>query len=316
MQFQAELEKESSPFFCINCHIPLQNQQEYIVDGYINGDLYNPSRRKNPGFNYSLQQEGITCAACHVRDNAIIGPTGAPNAPHKTIKNPEHLSESLCISCHNAVAVITPDLACIFETGDEWKAGPYFGKKNCISCHMSEVQRSLVDGLPEKRSHFHSFKGSGIPKHESLVVEMLKSLTFNWEDVRTSFTQGAISLNLVVKNEHAGHRVPTGDPERFILINMKLYNSESIMLREETFRIGEKWKWYPEAKKLSDNNLNPGESRVYTLRTNKLKPGNSYVKLEVTKHRMTAKTAEHNGLDDSYPRSVMMQVDEVEFVVK
>ena len=33
LQFQAELEKEPSPFFCINCHIPLQNQQEYIVDG-------------------------------------------------------------------------------------------------------------------------------------------------------------------------------------------------------------------------------------------------------------------------------------------
>ena len=39
-QFQAELKKESSPFMCINCHIPLQNQQEYIIKGLENGDIY------------------------------------------------------------------------------------------------------------------------------------------------------------------------------------------------------------------------------------------------------------------------------------
>ena len=35
LQFQAELKKESSPFLCINCHIPLQNQQEYFIKGLV-----------------------------------------------------------------------------------------------------------------------------------------------------------------------------------------------------------------------------------------------------------------------------------------
>ena len=38
LQFQAEIKKESSPFMCINCHIPIQNQQEFIVTGLIDGD--------------------------------------------------------------------------------------------------------------------------------------------------------------------------------------------------------------------------------------------------------------------------------------
>ena len=251
-----------------------------------------------------------------MRDNAIVGPTGSPNAPHKTIRNPEHLSESLCISCHNAVAVITPDLACSFETGDEWKAGPYYGKKNCIDCHMSEVERSMVEGMPVRKSHYHSFTGSGIPKHESLEVEMLKSLTFKWYDLRETYESGDVALNLIVKNEHAGHRVPTGDPERFIIIKMRLMDSQSKLVQEESYRIGEKWQWYPEAKKLDYNNLNPGESRNYKLKASDLKSGKYFMKLIVTKHRMTAKTAEHNGLDDSYPRSALMHEDQIEFEVK
>lgn len=145
-QFQAEIAKESSPFMCINCHIPLQNQQEDIITGLIDGDIYLPVSHKNPHFDKALQQEGINCASCHVRDGAVLGPTGTTKAPHKTIKDTLHLSENLCISCHNAIAVVTPQLACTFETGDEWKKGPYFGNQNCKSCHMPDTIRSIVPG--------------------------------------------------------------------------------------------------------------------------------------------------------------------------
>ena len=54
-QFQAEMAKESSPYMCINCHIPLQNQQEYIVTGLIDNDVYRPVMHKNRGFDQELQ---------------------------------------------------------------------------------------------------------------------------------------------------------------------------------------------------------------------------------------------------------------------
>ncbi len=301
-QFQAEIKKETSPFMCINCHTPLQNQQEYRVTGLLDGDLYRPVKEKNPAFDPSLQQEGINCASCHVRDGAVIGTTGNKNAPHKTVKDPEFLSEKLCISCHNATAILTPELVCTFETGDEWQAGPFFGKKNCISCHMAEEFRENVPGAGKALSHQHYFAGSGIPKHDTLQTKGLNGLVFYPSPVTAALPAGEeLRFTLKVKNELAGHRVPTGDPERYFLISLELKDQAGKVLASQTERIGEKWQWYPEAKKLADNNLYPGEERTYVFNYLPHATGTLTLNLTVTKHRLAPEFAEYNKLDDSYP---------------
>ncbi|MDX2361826.1 MAG: multiheme c-type cytochrome [Crocinitomicaceae bacterium] len=306
-QFQAELRKESSPYLCINCHIPLQNQQEFIVDGLIDGDIYQPSQRKNPDWDKTLQMEGITCVACHLRDNMIVGPTGTSLAPHATVKDPDFLSESLCISCHNAVAVVTPQLACTFETGDEWKASPYAETKNCISCHMEEVERSIVHGYPERKSHFHSFPGSGIPKVDTLNSGMLYGLDIQSGAFNARFrADEEVIFTLTLKNAYAGHNVPTGDPERFILVNFSVIDGTGNEIWSKTERIGEKWQWHPVAKKLSDNNLKPNEERKYLADLSFLDVGSYTLNVSVTKHRMDQETFDYNQLDESYPISIEM----------
>ncbi len=317
LQFQAELDKDSSPFMCINCHIPLQNQQEYIVSGLINGDIYRPVKEKNPFFDPVLQQEGINCASCHVRNGEIIGPSGSELAPHKVRKAPELLSEELCIGCHNANAVITPTLACTFETGDEWKAGPFYGKKNCKSCHMPEVMRAIVPGYPVRSSHRHFFTGSGIPKFDTVQTTVLNGLEFYPDKVAKEYAVNeAFGFKIRLKNENAGHRVPSGDPERYILIHLSLENENSEVLKGETFRIGEEWEWYPEAKKLNDNNMDPGEERTYILDTVIETTGDYHLKAVVTKHRLSEKMAEVNGLGDNYPRFITIFEEDYSFKVK
>ena len=301
-QFQAELKKESSPFMCINCHIPLQNQQEYIIRGLVDGDIYKPVKELNPKFDYELQQEGINCASCHVRDGAIIGPTGTTKAPHKTVKDTEHLSRNLCISCHNAVAVITPDLVCSFETGDEWKEGPYFGKKDCKTCHMEPITREIVAGYGERLSHLHYFAGSGIPKVDTLETKILNGLVIYPSELKKSYTsKDSIKFQLKVKNELAGHRVPTGDPERFFLISFILKNEKGEGVSEKTDRIGEHWEWHPEAQKLSDNNLYPNEERSFNFSYYPSVKGNYTLTVKVTKHRLSQEHADYNKLDETYP---------------
>ncbi len=301
MQFQAELKKESSPYLCINCHIPLQNQQKYIVTGLINGDIYQPVEHLNPKFDKNLKQEGINCASCHVRNGAVIGPTGTTKAPHKTIKDTNFLSEKLCIGCHNANAVVTPTLACTFQTGEEWKAGPYYGKKTCITCHMLEKNRENVAGFGKRKSHLHYFMGSGIPKVKGEHPKMLNGLAFHLSKLKNNYHKND-SLNFIfkVKNVNAGHRVPTGDPERFFIIKFQLLNNGTIIINK-TKRIGERWQWYPIAKKLSDNNIYPLEERSYRLNTLLKKQGIYQLKVEVTKHRMSKKTAKYNKLSSNYP---------------
>ncbi len=302
LQFQAELKKESSPFMCINCHIPLQNQQEYIVEGLIGGDIYKPVKKKNPYFDKKLQQEGINCAGCHVRNNVVIGPTGTAKAPHKTIKDTVHLSEKLCISCHNASAVITPTLACTFETGDEWKAGPYFGKKNCISCHMEAIEREIVSGYGKRLSHYHFFPGSGIPKIDSVETNMLNGLGFYPSTLKsTYYKMDSIVFTLKVKNEFAGHKVPTGDPERFFNISFALKNAAGEILATKTERIGEQWEWHPAAKKITDNNLLPTEERNFNFSYLPIKKEKLALAVKVTKHRLNKQSAEFNKLGDNYP---------------
>lgn len=316
LQFQSELKKESSPFMCINCHIPLQNQQEFIVEGLIDGDIYQPVKVKNPMFDKALQQEGINCASCHVRDGAIIGPTGTDKAPHKTVKNAAHLSENLCISCHNANAVITPTLACTFETGDEWKAGPFFEKKNCISCHMESVNREIVAGYGERTSRLHFFSGSGIPKFDSVQTTMLNGLGFYPTKPDKAYAVGKEAVfYFKVKNEFAGHKVPTGDPERFFIIKFELINDDGKIIVESSDRIGEKWEWYPVAKKISDNNLLPQEERAYQLSYTPKKKEKLTLNITVTKNRLTQETADYNKLGDNYPLFVTVFQESYDFDV-
>ncbi|MCB0801650.1 MAG: hypothetical protein KDB74_01010 [Flavobacteriales bacterium] len=302
LQFQAELKKESSPFMCINCHIPLQNQQEYIVEGLIDGDIYKPVKKKNHKFDFELQQEGINCASCHVRDGAVIGPTGTTKAPHKTIKDTSFLSEKLCISCHNATAVITPTLACTFETGDEWKSGPFFGKKNCISCHMEPLNREVVAGFGVRPSRLHYFAGSGIPKLSHLESKQLHGLGFYPSKLQKSYSlHDSINYTMKIVNEFAGHNVPTGDPERFYNVTFVLRNDKDSILSTQTEKIGEEWQWYPEAKKLSDNNLKPEEERVFTFSYQANKKEKLSLSVNITKHRLSQASADYNKLGDNYP---------------
>ncbi|MGV6860120.1 MAG: multiheme c-type cytochrome [Putridiphycobacter sp.] len=316
-QFQAELKKETSPFMCINCHIPLQNQQEYIVKGLIDGDIYQPVKVKNPHFDKALQQEGINCAACHVRNNVIVGPTGTDKAPHKTVKDTAHLSESLCISCHNAVAVVTPTLACSFETGDEWKAGPYYGQKNCISCHMDTITRSVVPGYDKRLSHHHFFKGSGIPKAKGAKTKIFNGLAFYPSNLPKKIQlNDTLKYNFTVKNEFAGHKVPSGDPERFILIHFKILDQNSSVVYEQTERIGEEWEWHPEAKKIADNNLLPQEERTYSTHFSPKQIGSYKLIVWVEKHRMGEEAATYNKLGEDYPRFITIYNDTLTFQVK
>lgn len=317
MQFQAELKKESSPFMCINCHIPLQNQQEYIIKGLENGDIYQPVKEKNPHFDAALQLEGITCASCHVRDNMIIGPTGSTLAPHPVKKDNNHLSEKLCISCHNATAVITPTLACSFQTGDEWKAGPFYNQKNCISCHMPETHRSVVAGMPERKSRFHSFPASGIPKSPSHHPERLESLAFDLTLMKKIYAPtDSIIFSITLTNAHAGHRVPTGNPERFIITEMILSDDNGQEISKKQERIGEHWEWHPVVEKISDNNLDPGESRTYSMEQKPLTKGKYKLSVSVSKHRLTPESAKYNKLGSDYPLSFVAWEKEYEFVVK
>jgi len=309
-QFQAELAKAREDggdvsWMCKNCHTPLEQQLETLVVSTENG-LQFPTTIDNPSFDPDLQDEGITCATCHVKDGKVLGPWGESNIPHATQKDPSLRTNDVCTQCHQA-SVGFPDLnlACMFETGEEFeKSDSNDGQTTCQTCHMPEIVRPLVEDGDERTTRRHWFAGSLIPKRpqDAQMLETIEShypeaLAIKWQDLPKTVRPGASTkLNLVVTNEGAGHQVPTGDPERFIQIDMLAASGDNTTLATSQVRFGQKHQWTPTIKKLEDTRIGPGESKTLTLEFVAPQQGNVRLSVKGSKWRITDENMDYHEL--------------------
>ncbi|MEW5851790.1 MAG: multiheme c-type cytochrome [Myxococcota bacterium] len=146
--FQVALQKESLDR-CVNCHAPLVEQRDS-----------------------ALSSEGVSCAACHVRNGEAHG------------NNPV-LDENLCAQCHEFAFLEEHPLnrgQLSQGTVREWLESG--STRTCVDCHMPEGS--------------HAFPGA----HD---VEMLqRALTVDVERL------GDICV-ISLAATRVGHRVPTGD---------------------------------------------------------------------------------------------------------
>ncbi len=284
-QLQAEMTKSENRWMCQNCHAPLMVQQAAWPSALVDGDVEKPVWVENPAFDEDLREEGITCAACHLRDGVIHGPTGVATSAHETRADADFTGTGLCERCHEATATYPgKGFVCTFQTGTELAAGPYGqGGATCQMCHMPAVTRP--DGT---LAHRHWWPGGGIPKVAG-VGPPADALPVG---LRVAVAQEGAELRVDLVNAAAGHMLPTGDPERFYRVALTFDTGASW-----EHRIGQTWEWWPEPKKLADNRIPPGTSRAERV---PVPPGATAVELVVTRHRMTAEAAAFHHLD-GYP---------------
>ncbi|GMT48895.1 MAG: hypothetical protein IEMM0008_0434 [bacterium] len=325
IQFQAELTKKDSPkWICLNCHIPVQNQRETVVIGLHGGDILRPVTKTNPLFDKEIQQEAITCAACHIRpdengDSVIYGafPIDKANSPPHPVKIEKDFLQNICMRCHNPVGKgLTRNLICWFQTNKELTASQdevekiFATKKSCVDCHMPEVLRRSVPskkGLPIRKGHKHYWTGGGIPKwydgYDQLMDRgYVRGLKVRIHKLLKSQSGSKATVKVTLTNTKAGHWLPTADPERFILMIAKVKDSSGQIIHEEKLRIGQEWKWSP-ARKISDNRIPQGKSIewVFSIPLKSLTDG----KLIITGYhvRVTSKNAGYHinakGVDES-----------------
>ncbi len=273
LQFQSELAKESSPkWLCLNCHIPVQNQRESIIKTLYNGDVHRPVETANPDFDPKLQKEAVTCATCHVKldesgESYILGGTGGTNPPHPVQIDKERLNNR-CNDCHNQTYTLNSTLICYFQTGDEMKAAEaVHPNKNCASCHLPSINRSFVKpelDKPIRKSHRHGFVGGGVPKRFDLFPYQIPN-GYQPGLVLASISKKNDKIWIELKNENAGHSVPSADPERFLRLEMEWLNEKDESFQKESFKIGQDWEWHPVAKQKSDNRIKAGEKFQWEL---------------------------------------------------
>lgn len=176
---------------CIRCHAPLAEQASSLSQA-----IAQPGAA---GGQALMHEQGLTCAACHVRWHGRFGPPrrdgSAPKAgdsglPHGGWKASTAFEDSrFCAACHQfAEGDFALNGKFLENTYEEWKASRYAREgRSCQSCHM-----------PERR---HLWRGV----HDAQMVGSGVTVT----TVAPQLLDGRIEARLEILNSGVGHRFPT-----------------------------------------------------------------------------------------------------------
>jgi hypothetical protein len=239
----------------------LENQQPTLITDIPRGRVEKAVQEPNPHYDAEYQKESVTCAACHVRDGIIYGPFEDSAAPHPTQFDPNFRTAQLCYRCHNVVS----GPAQFYRVGPCGTYAEYEGKFFmqergfiCQSCHMPEIDRPVATNSPIRRGRQHLWRGGHDPDmiKRAVAVEVKADPPSPKPGDRVAFT-------LTLVNAGAGHKIPTGDPDRFFTVEFSVEDTRGHVLKEETSTMGRWIMWQPAILELYDNRLLPLASREY-----------------------------------------------------
>ncbi len=263
--FHAYWTKDKHIWVCLNCHAPLENQQPTLVKDIPRGRVEKAHQDPNPDFDAEYQKEGVTCAACHVRDGSILGPFDDSAAPHPTKFDPSFRTTEICYRCHNVVS----GPAQFYNVGPcgtyaEYE-GKFFMKERgfiCQSCHMPEIDRPVAKSGPIRRGRQHLWRGGHDPEMVKRAVAIQVAAT---PSVPTPGEDLNVTLTLV--NAGAGHKIPTGDPDRHFTVEFEVVDRNGARIAQQQDTMGRWIMWQPAIVELYDNRLLPLAGRDYSFTT-------------------------------------------------
>lgn len=259
--FQAYWKKDGNVWVCLNCHSPLENQQPHLVTDLPRNRVEKAVLAPNPRYDPEYQKEAITCAACHVRDGVVLGPFDDSAAPHPTRFDPAFRTTEVCYRCHNVVSGpfqyynVGP-----CGTYAEYE-GKFFMKEKgmiCQSCHMPEVERPVAHAGPIRQGRRHLWRGG----HDPEMIKRAVAVELNTEPAPPRPGQ-TIRATLTLINAGAGHKLPTGDPDRHFTVEFVVEDAQGRVLDRKTETMGRWILWQPVILEVYDNRLLPLASREY-----------------------------------------------------
>lgn len=214
--YRAVVASMGDPLLCRSCHLPLENQRSDLASG--KGKLGAGQRIANPAFSPTLALEGVTCAACHVRDGIILGPRelGQDRAPHPVREEPALRGAEACASCHQVTLPGAEDHPFI-DTVGEWSRSAYAEAGiTCADCHMQRVS-GIVGGSRYATFASHAMTEGMAPR------ELARALTLEVGLRATTIVRGdSLRATATLMNTGAGHSVPTGMPSALLRIRFEV----------------------------------------------------------------------------------------------
>lgn len=277
-QFQELWRAERREARCLNCHSPLVAQQRKLEGA------------PNPAYRPTLQAEGVTCAACHVRDGKIVGAgTSTGESSHPIWKVPELAEAASCGGCHQ-LPIAGRDKG-LYDTMREWEAVAAPGAGGCRDCHMPMRLGNVATGvLRPYRSH--AFEGA----HSDVMLQ--RALTVSVTLAKPVYLPGEeVSAVVEVRNTGAAHSVPSGDPLHQIRLEVGLADTTGELLEKKETVFARKLERRPPYKERADTRLEAGSSR--RVRFDTLLPGGAgehYLIVQLSYHLMPQEKARELGI--------------------
>jgi len=261
--FHAYWTKDKHTWVCLNCHSPLENQQPTLITEIPRDRVERAVQAPNPQYDADYQHEGVTCAACHVRDGVILGPFDDAAAPHPTKADPTFRTTQLCYRCHSVVggpAQFYNGGPC--GTYPEYESGHWMKERGftCQSCHMPEIERPVATGGPLRKGRQHLWRGGHDPEMVKQAVD-IKVVA----DPAEPKPGDKVRVTLTLINAGAGHKLPTGDPDRHFTVEFAVEDQGRKVLESRQETMGRWILWQPAIIELHDNRLMPLASRDYTF---------------------------------------------------
>lgn len=295
--FQAYWKKDKNIWVCLNCHTPLENQQPTLVKEIPRGRVEQAVQEPNPHYDPAYQKESVTCAACHVRDGVIYGPFEDSAAPHPTKFDPNFRTTQICQRCHNVVS----GPAQFYNVGPCGTYAEYEGKFFmqergfiCQSCHMPEIDRPVASESPIRRGRQHLWRGGHDPDMIQRAVAVQVAA-----DPPNPKPGDDVTVTLTLVNAGAGHKIPTGDPDRHFTIEFAVENAQQQVVNEQRSTMGRWILWQPAIVELYDNRLLPLASREYRFTYRMPDPAEGLIlKARVQYHILT--DGQHEMLQTKY----------------
>lgn len=189
VQWQLHLLPQGEANACLDCHAPLAEQKALVAQarGWANAPATLPPAHVPP----TLGNQGLVCAACHVRAHERVGPppregaVPAGLAPHGGYTaSPAFEDSRFCSSCHQFPDDGPRTNSKLREdTYRQWLASPQAARgETCQSCHM-----------PDRR---HQWQGIHAP--EMVQKALTTTLELRGEEVIATLT-----------NTGSAHHFPT-----------------------------------------------------------------------------------------------------------
>ncbi len=189
---------------CLTCHLPLAVQHPSALvwsdAGLVTLDT------PQPAWDPVLEDEGVTCIACHLRDNTLIGPIASRPAPHAVATSEALSSSTTCATCHQ---LTWPGAeAPLYDTWGEWsRSGWATAGVDCVDCHMGAGAGRTSHGAD------HAVRAD-LQRAVSVLLDLDEAVLVRGTD--------GISGELTLQNTGAGHSVPTGSPYRGYQLEVRL----------------------------------------------------------------------------------------------